>query len=245
MKKKAVLTIMLIAMACLGSFAQTISAYEYWFDDDFAGRTSVNVSGTAAFNINANINITSLSQGYHMLYLRTRSSDGKWSVPTANSFVNGYNPIVGVEYWYDNNYTTKNYVALPASYGGAYSQQLLVSGLSIGNHDISICYVDSIGTRSVPFTTSFYYDGSTGVNDIASASGITLFPNPAKTELRLVNIKSYETLTITDLSGKIILQKSIDANDEVLNIQPLLPGVYNITAGNKKGSITHKFIKID
>ncbi len=244
MKAKSVMILFVALVASFGSFAQTMSAYEYWFDMDYANRTNVSISGGTTVNINASLNTESLSQGSHTLWFHTQSSDGRWSVPVSSPFVKGNNAIIGVEYWYDNNYSTKEYMDLTPSQGEDYSLGLPVSGITIGNHQISISFVDNEQIRSVPISTSFYYDGSVlGISDLKNMAGLHLFPNPANEEIQLSGLADYNNLVIYDIKGTVVLNQSTSGDTEKLKIESLSPGLYTILLLSETQHTTLSFIK--
>lgn len=244
MKTNILLVIALVLLTGSLSYAQTITSYEYWFDMNYSDRVNVTVSGGSIVNINNSISTEELSQGYHTFWFHTRSSDGKWSVPVGNTFVKGNNDLVGVEYWYDNDYSTKEYLALTPNQGGDYNLQLPVSGLSIGNHIISCCFVDEEQIRSVPVSGSFYYDGSVlGMNNLSNEIGIKLFPNPSDKQIQLSGVEHYSAVKIYDIQGRLILSKSIANSNEIVSIESLPVGVYTIQFLNSEEVESMHFIK--
>ena len=74
---------------------QNIVSAEYFFDTDpgFGNATPITIStGVTLSNVAATINTTGLSNGIHRFYLRTRSTDGGWSLTTYIDFLIDYNP---------------------------------------------------------------------------------------------------------------------------------------------------------
>ncbi len=225
---------------------QNITGYEYWFDDNFASRVSANVTAGAVCNINTDIDILSLSPGHHMFYYRVKSSDGKWSVPVSAPFANGHNNIVGYEYWFDDDYSTMQYVELTPGWGGNYDSKINVSGLTIANHTVSICFIDNHKAKSVPISSTFYYDGSvTGIDEIANTSGVIVYPNPAQDRISLEGVQHYDQLNVIDIAGKTVISGKTSSNKEILNISQLTPGVYTIVLTNKQHTAKLKFVKVN
>ena len=76
-----------------------------------------------------------------------------------------------------------------------------------------------------------------------ASQGFTLYPNPAQKYLQINSDSDnpIDQITISDLSGKIILVQTQNTN--TLNIEPLSNGMYflEILSGDKK--VTKKFIK--
>lgn len=241
------ISIVLMCALLLGTkvFSQNITGYEYWFDYNFAGRTLVNEPNGSIANLTANINTEQLTTGYHTFNFRTKSSDGKWSVPVSRSFVNGKNFISGIEYWYDGDYSTKAFQAQNENFGGNYVQPLPINNLSVGTHTISICFVDIDGIRSVPITASFFAnENSAGVNDFANNFKVKVFPNPATNEVFITELKDYTQLTLTDLNGRILLQRNLsNTNMELLDLRLLSAGTYLLILNNNEKIVQQKLVK--
>lgn len=86
-----------------------ITYMEYYFDIDpgFGNGTSVNVSANPIIETNIPINISTLSQGVHILNVRIKTNTNKWSVTNSQTiFVGGTgntSKIVKLEYFYDTD----------------------------------------------------------------------------------------------------------------------------------------------
>lgn len=243
MKKHTLLMILLSLFASLVGKSQTITAYEYWFDYDYDNRVYVSIAGGTVDHIDTDISTTSISTGYHMFWFHTKSSDGKWSVPVSSSFVKGNNAIIGIEWWYDDDYTTRVYMDLTPSQGGAYPLALPVSGLSIGNHNITMCFVDNEQVRSAPVSSTFYYDGISGLENTAFNDGLKLFPNPVQSQLQITGITQSSQLVIYDQVGKTVLNRALNNPTESLNIEQLQPGTYTALVLSQTKCSTMTFVK--
>ena len=66
------------------TLAQTLTSFEYWFDDGFERRQSVTIHG-GDFLIETNIDTRQLSQGVHSLSFRAKQSDGMYSAISSSS----------------------------------------------------------------------------------------------------------------------------------------------------------------
>lgn len=223
--------------------SQTIDAYEYWFDTDYDNRVYVSVAGGTVDHINTDINTASISTGYHMFWFHTKSSDGKWSVPVSSSFVKGNNSIIGIEWWYDDDYTTRVYMDLTPSQGGSYPLALPVSGLSIGNHVITMCFVDNEQVRSAPVSASFYFNGVSGLEDVAFNAGLKLFPNPVQSQLQITGITETSQLVIYDQVGKTVLIQTLNNPTASFNIEQLQSGTYTALVLSETKCNTMTFVK--
>lgn len=70
---------------------------------------------------------------------------------------------------------------------------------------------------------------TTGITPVTKQATFTLYPNPASNQLyiSLPNLTEESILTITDLTGKLLLQKTLNPNGTtVVNTSQLAPGLY-------------------
>lgn len=80
------------------------------------------------------------------------------------------------------------------------------------------------------------------INNIA----VNLFPNPATTDLTISvdGNNAIKEITIYDVKGKAILQKSINSTNSKINISQFAKGVYIIEGNTNKGEqFSRKFVK--
>ncbi len=76
------------------------------------------------------------------------------------------------------------------------------------------------------------------INNNLSMSELNIYPNPAENYIIVQNIEN-QTVTITDLSGKIIFKEKISTKNQKIDIKNLTCGIYIISAHGKHA----KFIK--
>jgi PKD repeat protein len=117
-----------------------IVSYEYWYDDNFQNKISVNISPVEQATILAQLDVSGLSNGMHIFNFRAKDERGYYSSigyqyfykiePT--SITN--NHIVSYEYWYDDNFQNKISVNISPAEQATILAQLDVSGLSNGMH---------------------------------------------------------------------------------------------------------------
>jgi hypothetical protein len=70
-----------------------------------------------------------------------------------------------------------------------------------------------------------------------------IYPNPADDKLNF-NIKEYNDITITDISGKTIMNlNSLSPQNNSVDISILSKGIYFVTIKSDKQLITRKLIK--
>ena len=94
------------------SQAQTLTRYEYWFDDNFGGLTSGSLNGSEAV-LNTDIETDLLGYGVHKFSFRAKRSDGKYSAVTSSLFLK--RPMAQscqMEYWFDDNIDQRDIVSI-------------------------------------------------------------------------------------------------------------------------------------
>lgn len=132
-------------------FAQSLSRYEYWFDDDFANRKTGSLSGKVA-TIDTSIETESLELGMHRLNLRVLQSDGKYSAVTMSHFIKLFSgEAKWLEYWFDGNIqNSKRIAGTKASTGNDYVfvSELDIDSLSPGHHRLYYRAVSDDGQLS-------------------------------------------------------------------------------------------------
>ena len=105
----------LIGLLPLLAAGQTLTRYEYWFDNDFAHRVSGSLSGTER-EVNKRVSTDGLSDGIHRINFRARQSDGSYSAITSSVFLKLDKPANTVlEYWFDDNYDQRESIPISAN----------------------------------------------------------------------------------------------------------------------------------
>lgn len=100
---------LMMAMTLSVTGQNTINLYEYWFDDNFSGRTVVDVTSVSTLQVVTGIPTTGLSDGLHSFHIRVRDNNAKFSAVCSQYFhkvpaiIQGGTHMVAYEYWYDND----------------------------------------------------------------------------------------------------------------------------------------------
>lgn len=124
--------------------------------------------------------------------------------------------------------------------GGAFFTKNFVSGKSS-----IMCLLQGTPNNVVVV----YEIGTTvGINELAESEGFTVYPNPTNNyiHLDLTNLsENFNELTLTDVSGKIVLNQSIVINNTPLSldVNNLPNGIYTISIISNK-QVLHKKITI-
>lgn len=80
-----------------------LQRYEYWFDDDYAGKTPVQLSGSEA-EISTEIPTDGLTYGIHTLHFRVKQEGGLYSSITSKVFFKSAGQIDQLQYWFDDDF---------------------------------------------------------------------------------------------------------------------------------------------
>jgi Secretion system C-terminal sorting domain len=162
-----------------------ITNAEYFIDADpgIGAATAITVTaGVSISNLSLPIDIASLSEGFHKLFVRVRDANGLWSatesspfykltiapLPTAASLTNA-------EYFIDNDPGTGNAIAVTITTGLAVTDLLIpvnVSTLSDGNHKLFVRFKNANGQWSVSQSSSFSICNQ-AIPVLAAATSIT------------------------------------------------------------------------
>ena len=149
--------------------AQGFSKAEYFFDTDpgIGNATSITLSGTInTLNFTANIP-TSLSSGFHVLGLRVKNNNGKWSLFEHRAFYISPTPPAGVEitsaeYFIDADPGIGNAVPTPVGTNGAIVNFTIniPTVLAPGFHTVALRTKSSEGKWSLFEHRAFYISPS-------------------------------------------------------------------------------------
>jgi hypothetical protein len=155
MKNILFITALLLSSAVIK--AQTIVQAEYFIDSSDAGigkNTFLTLTNPSADgNYDLNINLSGLSIGNHKLYIRTKDSDGNWSITTRRNVevINTSTYVIaGAEYFFntDPGAGSANPVTfdIPAA-DSSFSFKIPLDKIPTGTHTLYICARDSVNSN--------------------------------------------------------------------------------------------------
>lgn len=148
-----------------------IKQYEYWLDNDYAGKQIVNVTLSANIELDALVPINGLKQGLHTFNIRFLDTNNRYSsIITKHIEAFTANPkIVLYEYWFDDNYASKTLVPVtPLSVVEV--KDVNISSLSNGYHTMNIRFSDNSSKWSaVQKSKILKSSGSSMLNNTVSA----------------------------------------------------------------------------
>lgn len=133
----------------------TISSYEYWFDNSYNEVVKEEVSGEVSMILARDINVTGLQNGLHTLSIRFKDARNVWSSAVSRFFmkfpestISGDNAITHLEYWFDSSVDAKNEQPITEAGSVKFIGTADVSSLAEGLHTISYRFKDSRGLYS-------------------------------------------------------------------------------------------------
>ncbi len=146
--------------------AQTLTNYEYWFDDDVAGCQTGTLSGTndaVTFNADAR----GLSQGVHRLNFRAKQSDGSYSAVNSTVFIKIAAGVANkLEYWVDGDFSNARSIEGSLASDGEdyiFNRDLDMSSVTSGLHRLSLRARSSSGRTVSTITTAYFMKNGSGV----------------------------------------------------------------------------------
>lgn len=83
--------------------------------------------------------------------------------------------------------------------------------------------------------------GAVGVNEYSNNNQITIYPNPATSQLTLNTTEQINSVNIIDITGKTV--KTIVPNSNTIDVSELVKGIYFLQVQTDKGIANSKFIK--
>ncbi len=200
------------------SFAQSLSRYEYWFDDDFANRKTGSLSGKVA-TIDTSIETESLELGMHRLNLRVLQSDGKYSAVTMSYFIKLFSgEAKWLEYWFDGNIqNSKRIAGTKASTGNDYVfvSELDIDSLSPGHHRLYYRAVSDDGQLSSAVLSEA----------VIVKSQYNIAPENVKMKAFTIAVDNEEPLTI-----QVNKEDEVILNPYTLNLRDLKAGNHTLKA---------------
>jgi hypothetical protein len=82
------------------------------------------------------------------------------------------------------------------------------------------------------------------VSEIAESSRqVIVYPNPASDKIKIHSTQPITSIKLLDMTGTVILQQSVEANDASVNVADFAKGIYFMQiATNNKGLTTRKLV---
>lgn len=139
--------------------AQNITGYRYWFNDDVAAATVVDLAPTPVLDAELILSSEALPAGHHLATIQFRDADGLWGAPWTEHFVRRAPTVNAIEYWFNDEVDDAVTVAVTPEAAPLITAPLDANDLSVGYHTATVRTIDGIGERSVPYTVPFIRNG--------------------------------------------------------------------------------------
>lgn len=108
-----------------------------------------------------------------------------------------------------------------------------------GTYTVILVITDSCGGDQISQTVNV---GGIGINELSTVD-LTVYPNPSNGMFTIEASSSMESVEITDLSGKVVLAKSVTGMDALLDAQSIANGAYIVTVRFSNG--TKQLVRIE
>lgn len=162
------LFLLLLTVAARG---QSINGGEYFFDTDPGTGNGIPlvISASDTVNFSVTIPITGVSAGFHTLHVRTRNTNGKWSLYASQTFfvqpvqnLLPSPPLASLEYFFDTDPGAGNGIAVAAPVAATQNISVLIptTGLNQGFHTLNFRSKDTDGLWGHYASRSFYVQGT-------------------------------------------------------------------------------------
>ncbi len=133
--------------------------YEYWVDQDYSDKVSVNNSSTPDFILLSNLDMNDVPAGLHTFNIRFRPQGKAWTGINSSFFYKTTPEMAGqpyYQYWFDNNITDSVTVNIAPMNNLILNSSFNTDNLAAGLHTFNIRF-RSDGKKSSIINSSFFY----------------------------------------------------------------------------------------
>lgn len=138
---------------------QSITDVRYWFDQNDADAVTETLASSPWQDA---LDVSMLSEGWHVVHFAFRDDLGQWSSVESNRFRkrnSSTNEVNAVTYWFDEN---DGFQVTSPVIGTTWANSLDISTLSVGWHRIHFYFHDTRGQKSSATTARFRKDQMAG-----------------------------------------------------------------------------------
>ncbi|MFD2915102.1 T9SS type A sorting domain-containing protein [Psychroserpens luteus] len=226
---------------------QNIVAAEYFIDADPGVGNGTPDVVTQGMTISETFTIatTSLNDGLHVLHIRVKDADDKWSLykrayfytlsPNSNATAT---PIIAAEYFFDTDPGVGSATSIGITQGLTIEDDLVIqvpAEMATGDHYLHLRVQDQDGTWSL-YKRALINVEPLSVGEFTSES-FDIFPNPIKDNIH-INFKQFGDYSFSfyDVSGKeIFQQKKLEINN-TFDLSKYASGVYILKIKDNENS---------
>ncbi len=92
------------------------------------------------------------------------------------------------------------------------------------------------------------HDGVFTLSDVRmvniKTAGLSIYPNPASKVVNVIGLAAKHTVSVFDVTGRVVMTAEVDAINNILNVASLTNGVYTVVLQNERGVAgTFKLVK--
>ncbi len=145
----------------------SITAYQYWFDNNDASKVSQNITPQQTYSLNTTIKADGLTDGLHAFHIRFKDNSNRWSSVSSKFFYKtkpysgSANLITAYRYWFDMSGSNMVTVNLPTPVSPyLLTADIGTQGLNKGFHTVHFQFKDSSQQWSSALTSLFSLDKS-------------------------------------------------------------------------------------
>lgn len=181
----------------------------------------------------------------------TTDNEGIWMCEMSNECGITSGPVVEIDITENVAAITQNGPELHASAGDSYQWIDCGNGNSVINGETNQVFAPAVNgnyavitsINSCSDTSECYSLTDLGIGSSDQLMHVTMFPNPASSEIRFLTDESMviESVKITNTTGQIVLESS----SKVIKIATLVPGTYFVSIETPMGNWKSKFLKIE
>lgn len=177
MKKfKIILTLF---VGYLSIFAQPkIIEYEYWVNDNFATKVIKSINPSVYVNLEAELDLLQVKDGFNALHIRFKDSEGRWSSTISRIFFKAgkgnspINKVVAYKYWFDNKVNESRTIYLQEPSNPATISTLLDLPTDTVE-TFNIQFLDTAGLWSTVYTKKFIPEADFIINSTINTVSFT------------------------------------------------------------------------
>lgn len=232
---------------------QNIVAAEYYIDNDNLGvgnQTALTITPGMAINEAFTIPTTGLSEGLHVLHIRVKEVDNRWSLYKRAYFYSysgnasiAATPIVAAEYFFDADPGIGSATSVAVTPGFNIDQDLVIqvpNDMVDGDHYLFLRVQNQDNMWSLTKRALFTVDSSLSIEEFNSDS-FKVFPNPTTDNIH-INFEQYGdySFSIYDISGKEIFhQQELELNN-MIDLSKYASGIYILKIKDKTSNTFQK-----
>ncbi|WP_158871107.1 T9SS type A sorting domain-containing protein [Maribellus comscasis] len=249
---KKVIWVFVFFVLSMNMYSQNkITAWEYWFDDNYSEVVNQSVGVTRLLNIDEAIDVSSLEFGLHTLNFRVQDERGIWGSPGSCFFTlfpetltPAMQEITAYEYWYDSDYSSRTKQNISASSVFSFNDNLSVSSLETGLHAVHFRFQNEGGISGPAVSRFFVIEAGSTTPVVKKITTLEYWYNNDYSSVHLKNITPSEFLSLDNLLDVSDLDNGLNTvhfrfKDENGDFSPAFSKFFtkynstNITSDNK------------